>query len=154
MRRELVKSGGGVTLLALVAAAGWLRHDDALAADWNRAAFEAVSVNDVARLWGGAAPVQSREISFHSTPDIAENGAVVPVGVTSAIPRTDAIAILVEKNPNMLAAVFDIPAGTEPSLLTRVKMRQSSNVHALVRAGGRFYVATREVRVTLGACGD
>ncbi|MEO8507797.1 MAG: thiosulfate oxidation carrier protein SoxY, partial [Betaproteobacteria bacterium] len=91
--------------------------------------------------------------TFFQTPDIAENGAVVPVGVTSTIPKTESIAILVEKNPNMLVAMFDIPAGTEPSLSTRVKMGQSSNVYALVKADGKYYVASKEIKVTLGGCG-
>jgi sulfur-oxidizing protein SoxY len=60
---------------------------------------------------------------------------------------------LVEKNPNMLAASFDLPAGTEPSVTTRVKMGQSSNVYALVKADGKFYVAQKEIKVTLGGCG-
>ena len=79
-------------------------------------------------------------------PDIAENGAVVPIGIASAIPKTESIAILVEKNPNMLAAVFDIPAGTEPKLTTRIKMGQTSNVYALVKADGKYYVARRKSR--------
>jgi len=87
------------------------------------------------------------------TPEIAENGAVVPVGVTSRIPKTESIAILIEKNPNMLAAVFDIPTGTEPVISTRVKMAQTSNIYALVKAEGRYYVAAKEVKVTLGGCG-
>jgi len=97
--------------------------------------------------------VPSKDIQFVSTPDIAENGAVVPVGVTSTVPKTESIAILVEKNPNMLAAVFDIPAGTDPSLSTRIKMGQSSNVYALVKAEGKYYVASKEIKVTLGGCG-
>ena len=88
-----------------------------------------------------------------TSPDIAENGAVVPIGVTSSVPKTEQIAILVEKNPNMLAATFDIPAGTEPTVTTRVKMGQSSNVYALVKADGKYYVAQKEVKVTLGGCG-
>ena len=78
---------------------------------------------------------------------------MVPVGVASKLPKTEAIAILVEKNPNMLAAVFDIPAGTEPSINTRIKMAQTSNVYALVKADGRFYVTAKEIKVTLGGCG-
>ena len=73
--------------------------------------------------------------------------------MTSTIPRTESIAILIEKNPNMLAAIFDIPAGTEPSLSTRVKMAQTSNVYALVKAGGKYFVASKEIKVTLGGCG-
>jgi sulfur-oxidizing protein SoxY len=90
---------------------------------------------------------------FFQTPDIAENGAVVPIGITSNIPKTESIAILVEKNPNMVAAVFDIPPGTEPSVTTRVKMGQSSNIYALVKADGKYYVAAKDVKVTLGGCG-
>ena len=125
-----------------------------LAADaWNKAAFETKTMDETIKALGGAAPAQSKDITFFQTPDIAENGAVVPVGVTSNIPKTESIAILIEKNPNMLAAVFDIPAGTDPSVSTRVKMGQSSNIYALVKADGKYYVASKEVKVTLGGCG-
>ena len=154
-RRDVLKTGGGVSLLALVAAAGWLRPGDALAqgAAWNKAAFETHALDETVKALGGSAPAQSKDIVFVSTPDIAENGAVVPVGITSSIPKTESIAILVEKNPNMLAAVFDIPAGTDPAVSTRIKMGQSSNVYALVKADGKYYVASKEIKVTLGGCG-
>lgn len=153
VRRDALKTGGSVSLLTLLAAAGWLKPGEALAQSaWNKAAFEAKSMPDAYKAMGGA-PVPSKDITFVSTPDIAENGAVVPVGVTSSVPKTEQIAILVEKNPNMLAATFDIPAGTEPTVTTRVKMGQSSNVYALVKADGRYYVAQKEVKVTLGGCG-
>ncbi|MEP7274780.1 MAG: thiosulfate oxidation carrier protein SoxY [Betaproteobacteria bacterium] len=152
-RREVLKQGGGVTLLALVTAAGWLTPRDAVAQGWNTAAFETKSMDDTMKALGGGAPVPSKDIAFVSTPDIAENGAVVPVGVTSSLPKTESIAILVEKNPNMLAAVFDIPPGTDPALSTRIKMGQSSNVYALVKADGKYYVASKEIKVTLGGCG-
>jgi sulfur-oxidizing protein SoxY len=105
------------------------------------------------RALGGTEPARSGDIVFFQTPDIAENGAVVPVGITSSIPRTESIAILIEKNPNMLAAVFDLPAGTESTVSTRVKMAQTSNVYALVKTDGRYYVASKEIKVTLGGCG-
>lgn len=153
-RRDVLKTGGGVSLLALVAAAGWLKPGDAHAqAAWNKAAFETHSLDETMKALGGGAPTQSKDITFVSTPDIAENGAVVPIGVTSAIPKTESIAILIEKNPNMLAAVFDLPAGTDPAITTRVKMGQSSNVYALVKADGKYYVASKEIKVTLGGCG-
>jgi sulfur-oxidizing protein SoxY len=152
-RRTVLKSGGGLTLAALVAAAGWLAPGRARAEGWNKAAFDTRDLRDTAKALGGVDPVQSKEIEFFQTPEIAENGAVVPVGVASKLPKTEAIAILVEKNPNMLAAVFDIPAGTEPSINTRIKMAQTSNVYALVKADGRFYVAAKEIKVTLGGCG-
>jgi sulfur-oxidizing protein SoxY len=153
-RREVLKTGGGVTLLTLLAAAGWLTPGDAVAADWNKAAFETKTMDETMKALGGSgAPAQSKDITFFATPDIAENGAVVPIGVTSNLPKTDAIAILVEKNPNMLAALFELPAGTEASVSTRVKMGQSSNVYALVRADGKYHVASKEIKVTLGGCG-
>ena len=152
-RRHALKSGGGVTLLALVAAAGWWKPGEAIAAEWNKSAFDTHSLDETMKALGGSAPVPSKDIVFFSTPDIAENGAVVPIGITSQVPNTQSIAILVEKNPNMLAAVFDIPAGTEPSLSTRIKMGQTSNVFALVKADGKYYVASKEIKVTLGGCG-
>ena len=153
-RRDVLKKGGSLSLLTLLGAAGWLTPELAQAqAAWNKGAFETHSMDETLKALGGSAPAQSKDITFFSTPDIAENGAVVPVGITSNVPKTESIAILIEKNPNMLAAVFDIPAGTEASLSTRVKMGQSSNVYALVKADGKYYVASKEIKVTLGGCG-
>jgi len=152
-RRQALRTGGGLTLLALLAAAGWLRPGDAAAEGWNTGAFESHSLDDTVKALGDSAPAQSKDIVFVATPDIAENGAVVPIGITSNIPKTESIAILIEKNPNMLSAVFDIPAGTDPALSTRVKMAQTSNVYALVKADGKYYVASKEIKVTLGGCG-
>jgi sulfur-oxidizing protein SoxY len=151
-RRNALKTGGGLSLLALVTAAGWLKPGEAHAA-WDKAAFDAKTMDDAYKAMGVSAPAQSKDIAFVATPDIAENGAVVPIGVTSSIPNTQQVAILVEKNPNMLTASFDIPAGTEPSVTTRIKMGQSSNVYALVKADGKYYVASKEIKVTLGGCG-
>jgi sulfur-oxidizing protein SoxY len=93
-------------------------------------------------------------VSWGSTPQIAENGAVVPISVSSKIPGTDAIAIFIEKNPNKLAANFYFPEGTAPALSTRVKMSESSLVHALVKTkDNKYFLATREIKVTLGGCG-
>ncbi len=154
-RRAALKTGGGATLLALLGAAGWLRPELAHAQTqaWNKAAFETHSMAETMQALGGGDSAQSKDIVFFQTPDIAENGAVVPIGITSNIPKTESIAILIEKNPNMLAAVFEIPAGTEPSVTTRVKMGQSSNIYALVKADGKYYVAAKDVKVTLGGCG-
>ena len=152
-RRELLKTGSGASVLALLAAAGWLKPDAAHAQAWNKAAFETHDMAETMKALGGGEPAQSKDIVFFQTPDIAENGAVVPIGIASNIPKTDSIAILIEKNPNMLAATFDIPAGTEPTISTRVKMGQTSNIYALVKADGKYYVASKEVKVTLGGCG-
>ena len=151
-RREALRRGGAVSLAALVAAAGWLPRG-ASAETWNKGAFETHSLGDTVKALGGGTPVSSKDVVFVSTPDIAENGAVVPIGITSNVPKTEAIAILVEKNPNMLAAVFDVPAGTAPSVSTRIKMQQTSNVYALVKADGKYFVDSKEIKVTLGGCG-
>ena len=151
-RRRALKSSSAAALLGALAAAGWFKPGTADAQSWNKNAFESHALDD-ARKALGAEAAQSGDIAFVQTPEIAENGAVVPVGVASRIAGTDAIAILIEKNPNPLAAVFDIPPGTEPAISTRVKMAQTSNVYALVRAQGRYYVATKEIKVTLGGCG-
>ena len=97
-------------------------------------------------------PTQSAEITLTS-PDIAENGAVVPFTVASKLPKTESIALLVEKNASILAANFQIPERTEPWINTRIKMGQTSNVYALVKADGKYYYASKEVKVTLGGCG-
>ncbi len=151
-RRKTLKAGGGAGLLALLAAAGVIRPGDVLAADWNKAAFEGKSTQDALKAMGASAPATSGDIVIRAA-DIAENGAVVPVGVESKIPGTQTISILIDKNPSALAASFEIPAGTEPSVTTRVKMGQTSDVYALVKADGKFYMAKKEIKVTLGGCG-
>lgn len=153
-RRKVLKGTGGMAVLGLAVAAGLVKPGKAWAQQgWNKAAFETKSLNDVVKAMGGAAPVESKDIAFVNTPDIAENGAVVPFTIVSKIPKTESIALLVEKNPNILAAKFDIPEGTDPWINTRVKMGQTSNVYALVKADGKYYYAPKEVKVTLGGCG-
>jgi sulfur-oxidizing protein SoxY len=150
-RREFVKISG---VLGLMAAAGLITTEEARAqqAAWNKAAFEAKSLDETVKALGGTSSASSGDIAI-TAPDIAENGAVVPVAVASKIPNTQGIYILVEKNPSALAAGFTLPAGTEPNVSTRIKMGQTSNVHAVVKADNKFYVATKEVKVTLGGCG-
>jgi sulfur-oxidizing protein SoxY len=149
-RRDFIKLSG---VYAAMAAAGLLSAEEAFAQQQARnKAFEAKSLDETVKLLGGTTAVQSGEISI-TAPDIAENGAVVPIAVTSKIPNTQNIYILVDKNLNSLSAGFGIPPGTEPNVATRVKMAQTSNVHAVVKADNKFYVATKEVKVTLGGCG-
>ena len=152
-RREALKSGGSVTLLALLAAAGWLKPGAVAAQAWNKSAFEAKTIDETMKALGGGAPAQSKDIAFVSTPDIAENGAVVPVAVTSKIPNTESIAILAEKNPFPLAASFDIAPGADAYVSTRLKVGQTTDVRALVKAGGKYFTAAKEVKVTVGGCG-
>jgi len=152
-RRDALKTSGGTMVMALAASAGLFRTGEAFAQEWNKSAFEVKNLNDVVKAMGGSTATESKDISFVNAPDIAENGAVVPVGATSKIPKTESISILVEKNPNALSASFTIPDGTEPTITTRVKMGQTSNVYALVKADGKFFYAVKEVKVTLGGCG-
>ena len=153
-RRNALKQGGGVAVLGLAMAAGLLRPGSAWAQQgWNKQAFEVKSLADAVKALGGSAPTESKDIQFANTPDIAENGAVVPFTIISKIPKTEQIALLVEKNPSILSASFTIPEGTEPWINTRVKMGQTSNVIALVKADGKYYYASKEVKVTLGGCG-
>ena len=151
-RRNVLKVSGGATVMALAAAAGLVKSGDLFAEDWNKAAFDTKSLQETVKALGGASAAESKDIAITS-PDIAENGAVVPVSVASKLGKTESIAILVEKNPNALSASFDIPGGTEPFVSTRVKMGQTSNVYALVKADGKFFYATKEIKVTLGGCG-
>ncbi len=151
-RRQVLKSGGGMAVLAVAIVAGLVRPQDALAADWNNAAFAAKTVGDTVKAMGGASAADSKDIQI-TAPDIAENGMVVPISVTSNLAKTQSIAILVEKNPSTLSASFDIPDGTDAFVQTRVKMGQSSNVYAVVKADGKYYSAVKEIKVTLGGCG-
>jgi sulfur-oxidizing protein SoxY len=152
-RREVLKSGGAASVFGLFIAAGLVMPRDASAQEWNAGAFQGKTLAEVLKALGASGVSETKAVNWGTTPEIAENGAVVPVAVASNLPGTDWIALLVLKNPNMLAAAFDIPAGTDPSISTRVKMGQSSDVHALIRAGGKYFVATREIKVTLGGCG-
>lgn len=151
-RRGVLKAGGGAGLLAMLAGAGFAVPNFAVAADWNKAAFEVKTVPEAFKALGAGTPANSADIIMKA-PDIAENGAVVPIGIESKIPGTESIALLIEKNPNPLAAAFDIPAGTETTVTTRVKMGETSNVYALVKANGKYFVAKKEIKVTLGGCG-
>ena len=150
-RRKVLKTGSGAALLSILAAAGLINPGMALA-DWNKAAFDAKSMADTLKALGVDSPADSKDVQV-TGPDIAENGAVVPVGVSSTLPNVTMVAILIEKNPNALAASFTLPEGTEANVQTRVKMGQTSNVYALVKSDGKFFMATKEIKVTLGGCG-
>lgn len=151
-RRSALKGTGGMAVMGLAMSAGLLKPGSAWAQGWNKSAFETKSMGDTIKALGGSTAAESKDIVITS-PDIAENGAVVPFSIASKIPKTESIALLVEKNPNMLTANFSIPDGTEAGITTRVKMGQTSNVIALVKADGKYYYASKEVKVTLGGCG-
>jgi sulfur-oxidizing protein SoxY len=139
-------------MIAALAAAGVLPPGEALAQDLNKAAFDMKSIPDALRALGAGSPAASDAILIKA-PEIAENGAVVPIAIESRLAGTESIALLIDKNPQPLAASFAIPAGTEASVSTRVKMGQSSDVYALVKAEGKFYMTKKEIKITLGGCG-
>jgi sulfur-oxidizing protein SoxY len=133
-------------------AAGLLKPGMVWAAGWNKAAFDAKDMASALAGVGGAGAADSAQITVKA-PDIAENGAVVPVEVISAIPGTERIIILAEKNGFPLIADFGLSNGAQGYVSTRVKMGATSNVRAIVKAGGKTYTAAKEVKVTIGGCG-
>lgn len=147
-RRWVVKRGG---MLAALAAAGMVVPRGAFAA-WNKAAFDGKTVDEAVKALGGTSAGAGEGVQIIAA-DIAENGAVVPIQAVSRMANTQQIAILVEMNPNVLAAVFDVGPDVVPDFTTRIKMSQTSNVTVVVKADGKFVSATKEIKVTLGGCG-
>ena len=148
-RREVLARSASVA--ALLAAGGLLPQ--AAQAAWNQAAFEAKNIADALKALGAGAPVESKDVTL-TGPDIAENGAVVPVGCSTALPGVKRMLLMVEKNPAVLAAAFDISDAVEANFNTRVKMGQSFNVLAVALMGdGKVLFAQKEIKVTLGGCG-
>jgi sulfur-oxidizing protein SoxY len=148
-RREVLAHGA--TVAGLLATAGLLPQ--AALAAWPESAFQAKTVADVAKALGGSAPTASGDVTI-TGPDIAENGAVVPVGAATTLPGVKKLLLLVEKNPSVLAAVFNVSDAVEANFNTRVKMGQSSNVYAVaMMADGKVLFAQKEIKVTLGGCG-
>jgi sulfur-oxidizing protein SoxY len=148
-RREVLMRSSAVA--ALMGGLGLLPGPAQAA--WNAAAFDAKTPAEALKVLGPGAPVQSAEVTL-TGPDIAENGAVVPVALACALPGVKRLMILVDKNPNALAAVFEVSDAVEPNFSTRVKMAQTSNVMAVAVMGdGKLLFAQKEIKVTLGGCG-
>ena len=138
-------------LAGLLATAGLLPA--AAQAAWNQGAFEAKNMAELMKALGAGAPAASKDVTI-TGPDIAENGAVVPVGAASTLPGVKKLLLLVEKNPSMLAASFDVTDAIDANVNTRVKMGQSSNVFAVAMMNdGKVLYASKEIKVTLGGCG-
>jgi sulfur-oxidizing protein SoxY len=127
----------------------------AAAAAWTQAAFEARNVSDAVKAFGGSTPAESAGVMLIG-PDIAENGSAVAVVLASTLPGVKRLLLLVEKNPNPLAAMFDLSSdAVEPRIETRVKMGQSSNVYTVAMlADGRVLYARKDIKVTIGGCGE
>ena len=152
LRRTFIKLAGSAAALATVGAAAVLRSGEAWAATWNKTAFESRAIADALKSLGATNAAESRDIAI-TAPDIAENGARVPIAVTSKIAGTQQISIVAEKNPFPLAATFDVANGGEGYVATHIKMGATSDVWAVVKADGKFYTAKKEVKVTVGGCG-
>lgn len=147
-RRKTLQQGAVVA--GLLAGTG-LFPQYALA--FNAKAFDAKSIADAVKALGGGAPAESKDVTI-TAPDIAENGAVVPLGVSTTLPGVKQLLLLVEKNPSALIAAFNVSDAVEPNFLTRAKMGQSSDVYAVaIMADGKALFAKKEVKVTLGGCG-
>jgi sulfur-oxidizing protein SoxY len=151
LRRNVLKGAGAAGAVSVAMAAGLLKPGAVFAADWNKSLFENKDLSGVMGAVGGTGAAAG-DISVKA-PDIAENGAVVPVEITSNIAGTESIAIVGEKNSLPMIAQFNLSNGAQGYVSTRIKMGTTSNVRAVVKAGGKMYTAAKEVKVTIGGCG-
>ena len=151
-RRVLLKSTLAAGATGMAISAGLLTPKAVLAA-WPKAAFEAKDANAALEAaLGSSAATDSGDIKMKA-PDIAENGAVVPITVDSSIAGTESISVVVKENGTPLAATFNLGADTAAFVSTRIKMAKTSDVVAVVKAGGKLYSTTKNVKVTIGGCG-
>jgi sulfur-oxidizing protein SoxY len=150
-RRMILKCAvaGGLAGLGI---SGSAVLSSAYAKDWPQEAFKQKSEADALKSLYGKTAEASDKVNLDA-PEIAENGAVVPIAVSSTLPNVTGIAILVLENPFTLAAAYKIPEGTTASVSNRLKMAKTTKVVAVVESGGKLYSATKEVKVTVGGCG-
>ena len=151
-RRTLLKGTLAAGVVGVAAGAGLLTPRAVLAA-WPQQAFDAKSVDAAVQALTGSSSLSGSEQIEIKAPPIAENGAVVGVTVSTALPKVESISILVEQNESPLAANFKLADNTEPFVGTRVKVAKTSSIIAVVRSEGKLYSAGREVKVTIGGCG-
>jgi sulfur-oxidizing protein SoxY len=151
-RRLIIKGAGAVALVGLGHAT--LGPWPALAANdkYPEDAFKQKNAAEAIKALYGRDHEVSDKVKLDA-PEIAENGGVVPISVTTTLPDVTSISFVVSENPFALAASYKIPEGTVPAVANRLKMAKTSNVIALVEAGGKLYSATKEVKVTVGGCG-
>ena len=151
-RRIFLKGSLATGAIGMAVTAGLITPRIALAA-WPKAAFDATSVDSAINdLFGSSTLVDSDKIKIKA-PDIAENGAVVPISIETDIKDVESISIIAEKNATPLTSSFVLGKGTEPYIATRVKLGKTGNVIAVVKAGGKLYSTGKEVKVTIGGCG-
>ncbi len=151
-RRVLLKGSVAAGTLGLVASAGLLTPRTVIAA-WNEAAFKAESVDDALNAAMGEASSAASDSIKIKAPDIAENGAVVPVSVSTDMQGVESIALLAEGNNSPLVATFSLGEGAQPNVSTRIKMGKTSDVIAVVKSGGKLHSARKSIKVTIGGCG-
>ena len=153
MKRRIFLKGSLATGAVGIAVSTGLLTPRASLAAWSKAAFEAKDVNAaVSALYGASSMTDSDKISIKA-PDIAENGAVVPVSITTSIDGASSISIIADQNATPLTAEFLLGTGAEGYVSTRIKMGKTANVIAVVKAGDQIYSAKKEVKVTIGGCG-
>jgi sulfur-oxidizing protein SoxY len=147
-RRETIKQS--MVVAGLLATAGFPQYAQAA---FNKVGFDAKSIQDAVKAYGGGAIAESKDVTI-TGPDIAENGAVVPLGASTNLAGVKQLLVLVEKNPSALVAMFHVSDAVDANFLTRAKMGQSSDVYAVaIMADGKALFAKKEVKVTLGGCG-
>jgi len=151
-RRVVLRSAGATGALAAALAAGLLRPERVLAANWDKSAFRQKSTAEALTSIGAQDAETSKNVLL-DVPEIAENGAVVPVEITSHVPGTTSISVVIDKNPFPLTSRFTFMEGALPYVKLNVKMGQSSNIRAIAEANGKHYVAMKGVKVTIGGCG-
>jgi sulfur-oxidizing protein SoxY len=153
MRRLILQGAAAVALAGLGDVPFDLAPAFAAANDkYPEDAFKQKSDADAVKSLYGKTAESSDKVKLDA-PEIAENGAVVPISVSSSLSDVTSISILVSENPNALAASYKIPEGTMPSVATRLKMAKTTKVIAIVEAGGKLYSTTKEIKVTVGGCG-
>ena len=121
-------------------------------AAWNKQAFQSKTAAEALKGLGVGASTESKDIAIDA-PQIAENGAVVPIEITSNLPNTKSISVVIEKNPFPLAGKFDFREGALPFVKLNVKMGETSDVRVVAVAGVKHFTASREIKVTIGGCG-
>ncbi len=151
-RRTFLKGSLAAGTVGAAVGAGLLTPRMVFAA-WPTGAFQATTVNGVLDGLMGSHQLEGSDKISIRAPDIAENGAVVPVSVTSSIADVESISIIAEKNATPLTASFILGKGTEADVSTRIKMGKTSSIIAVVKAGGKLYSTGKEVKVTIGGCG-
>lgn len=152
LRRRLLQASAASLLIPLMGA-GVLLPSRALASEWKRNAFSARNANEALKAYGAATLGESREIVINA-PEIAENGAKVEVEITSNLPNTRSLAVFADKNPLPLCATLDFSGNALPYTRIQLKLAESTRIRAVAKTSdGKYHVAFREIKVTLGGCG-